>query len=78
MDAQLFFNCKEWTPDCGGFTSYVAKDEDEELLAAQPETNSLHLVYRDVDTLKFVKRVTDEINRLPDKSFHDISVVYYE
>ena len=29
FDARLFFNCENWSIECGGFTSYVAKDEDE-------------------------------------------------
>ena len=79
LDARLFLNCEGWTPECGGFSSYVAKNEDEELLSAQPASNALILVYRDSDTLKFVKRVTDEINaRVEVGAFHDISVVYYE
>jgi prolyl 3-hydroxylase /prolyl 3,4-dihydroxylase len=79
LDARLFFNCKDWSPECGGFSSYVARDEDEELLSANPDANSLVLVYRDKDTLTFVKRVTDEANhKLSKKEFHDMSVVYYE
>ncbi len=78
LDARLFFNCRDWTADCGGFTSYVARDEDEELLSAFPEDNALNIVYRDTETLKFVKRVTDEVNKMPHKEFHDLSVVYYE
>ena len=56
----------------------MARDEDEELLSAQPEENALILVYRDNQTMKFVKKVTDEINRMPEQSFHDIAVTYYE
>ena len=78
LDARLFFNCKDWSLEVGGYTSYVARDEDEELLTAQPEENSLILVYRDNKTMKFVKRITDEINRMPETSFHDIAVTYYE
>lgn len=78
LDARLFFNCKDWNPEVGGYTSYVARDEDEELLTAEPEENALNLVYRDRETLKFVKRVTDEISQKESKDFHDISVVYFE
>jgi hypothetical protein len=57
----------------------VARDEDEELLTAQPEENALTLVYRDGQTLSFVKRVTDEANgALKDGVFHDIALVYVE
>jgi Rps23 Pro-64 3,4-dihydroxylase Tpa1-like proline 4-hydroxylase len=79
LDARLFVNCGGWSLDCGGFSSYIAKDEDEELLTAQPEENALILAYRDADTLRFVKRVTDEVNhKLEGGEFHDVSLVYYE
>ena len=55
--------------------------QDEELLSIAPQDNALTLAYRDADTLRFVKRVTDAANaRLADTGgqFHDLSVVYYE
>ncbi|XP_065184155.1 prolyl 3-hydroxylase OGFOD1-like [Sycon ciliatum] len=55
LDAQLFFKAEEWEPNCGGFTCYVAKGEDEELLSIQPMTNSLALVCRDNETMRFIK-----------------------
>ena len=79
MDARLFFNSENWSLECGGFTSYVAKDEDEELLTATPEANTLTIVYKDSETLSFIKYVTNEINRmLPSGEFHDVAVTYYE
>ncbi len=79
LDARLFLNCVGWSADCGGYSSYIAKDEDEELLTANPEENALILAYRDADTLGFVKKVTDEANSaLEEGEFHDFSVVYYE
>jgi hypothetical protein len=63
----------------GGFTSYVAKDEDEELLTAMPENNTLTLIYKDAQTMGFVKYVNDGVNAvMPYGEFHDISVVYFE
>ena len=79
LDARLFLNCENWSLDCGGFTSYVAKDEDEELLTASPEDNTLTIVYKDNETLSFIKYVTNEINiLLPNGEFHDLAVTYYE
>ena len=74
----VLFNCEDWNIEQGGFTSYIAKDEDEELLTAMPENNTLHLIYKDAQTLGFVKYVNDEINALPNGEFHDIAVAYFE
>ncbi|KAF7660591.1 hypothetical protein LDENG_00279300 [Lucifuga dentata] len=57
LDLILPFGCADWQPEFGGFTCYVANEEDEELLTVYPEDNSLALVYRDKETLKFVKHV---------------------
>ena len=56
----------------------MAKDEDEELLTVFPELNTLQLIYKDKQTMGFVKYVNDGINQLPNGEFHDISVSYYE
>ncbi|KAK2151561.1 hypothetical protein LSH36_359g03003 [Paralvinella palmiformis] len=53
LDAMLFICCKGWRQDYGGYTSYITRGEDEELLSVQPAENSLALVYRDKDTLRY-------------------------
>lgn len=78
LDGRLFFNCQDWNLEQGGFTSYIAKDEDEELLTALPENNTLQLIYKDAQTLGFVKYVNEEINILPNGEFHDVAVAYFE
>ena len=78
LDGRLFFNCQDWNIEQGGFTSYIAKDEDEELLTALPENNTMQLIYKDAQTLGFVKYVNDGINVLPNGEFHDISAAYFE
>lgn len=83
LDLLLPLGCSNWEAEGGGFTSYVANEEDEELLTVHPENNSLALVYRDKETLKFVKHVnvhgTDRPAAQPSsKSFYDFSFVYYE
>ena len=79
LDTRLFFNCENWSLNCGGYTSYIAKDEDEELLTASPEDNTLTIVYKDSETLSFIKYVTNEINDcIKSGEFHDIAVTYYE
>uniref|UniRef100_A0A3Q4BLW6 Prolyl 4-hydroxylase alpha subunit domain-containing protein n=1 Tax=Mola mola TaxID=94237 RepID=A0A3Q4BLW6_MOLML len=72
-----------WQSDFGGFTCYVANEEDEELLTVYPEDNSLALVYRDKETLKFVKHVNhksffDSTSEGICRTLYDFSFVYYE
>jgi len=70
LDLRLFFGC-EGEID-GGFTSYVAKNEEGELLRANPEENTLNLVYKDGETASFVKRIASDV------TFFDISGSYRE
>jgi len=79
LDAKLFINTQNYDAACGGYTSYIAKGEDEELLTVYPAENSLALVYRDKETLHFVKHVNSKVlDMRPHSQFHDICVVYYE
>ncbi|XP_052257592.1 prolyl 3-hydroxylase OGFOD1-like [Dreissena polymorpha] len=78
LDLVLYVGCNDWDMEYGGFTSYIAKGEDEELLTVTPQENSLALVYRDQDTLKFVKYLNCGAEKMPNKGFYDISAVYYE
>uniref|UniRef100_A0A8C5C6H3 Prolyl 3-hydroxylase OGFOD1 n=1 Tax=Gadus morhua TaxID=8049 RepID=A0A8C5C6H3_GADMO len=83
LDLILPFGCSDWPSEFGGFTSYVANEEDEELLTVNPEDNCLALVYRDKETLKFVKHINHKSscqengNNLR-RTFYDFSFVYYE
>ncbi len=112
--AALVFSFIDWQPEFGGFTCYVANEEDEEvsadycmkcnctcagntsaliitasvfflsqLLTVYPEDNSLALVYRDKETLKFVKHVnhkssSDSADSSTCRALYDFSFVYYE
>lgn len=78
LDALLFFGCENWQPDYGGYVSYIVKGEDEELLTVSPAHNSLALVYRDKETLRFVKHVNHQITQMSHQKFFDISFIYYE
>ncbi|XP_006641490.1 prolyl 3-hydroxylase OGFOD1 [Lepisosteus oculatus] len=83
LDLLLHCGCEDWQPEFGGFTSYIASEEDEELLTIFPENNSLGLVYRDKETLRFVKHINHrslgEPPRSPHaQSFYRFSFVYYE
>ncbi|KAM9366795.1 prolyl 3-hydroxylase OGFOD1 [Symphorus nematophorus] len=83
LDLVLPFCGGDWQSEFGGFTCYVANEEDEELLTVYPEDNSLALVYRDKETLKFVKHVnhrssSDAANSSTCKALYDFSFVYYE
>ncbi|XP_077446662.1 prolyl 3-hydroxylase OGFOD1 [Stigmatopora argus] len=79
LDLLLPFCCAEWNAEFGGYTCYIAKEEDEELLTINPEDNSLALVYRDKETLKFVKHINHKSTCDSTSSrFYDFSFVYYE
>ncbi|XP_025226414.1 prolyl 3-hydroxylase OGFOD1 isoform X3 [Theropithecus gelada] len=83
LDLILYCGCEGWEPEYGGFTSYIAKGEDEELLTVNPENNSLALVYRDRETLKFVKHINhrslEQKKTFPNRTgFWDFSFIYYE
>lgn len=49
-------NTSKWQDEWGGGTHYVA--EQETLLSVYPQTNTLNIVLRDADTLRFVKLVS--------------------
>ncbi|XP_072374644.1 prolyl 3-hydroxylase OGFOD1 isoform X1 [Scyliorhinus torazame] len=83
LDLLLYCGCEDWNDEFGGITSYIAKGEDEELLTLCPEDNSLALIYRDKETLKFVKHINQRSNSQCKKThekrgFWDFSFVYYE
>ncbi|KAM9410289.1 prolyl 3-hydroxylase OGFOD1 [Pholidichthys leucotaenia] len=79
LDLVLNFGCTGWQSEFGGFTCYVANEEDEELLTIYPEDNSLTLVYRDKETLKFVKHVNHKASsESTPRRFYNFSFVYYE
>uniref|UniRef100_A0A8C2EJK2 2-oxoglutarate and iron-dependent oxygenase domain containing 1 n=1 Tax=Cyprinus carpio TaxID=7962 RepID=A0A8C2EJK2_CYPCA len=82
LDLQLHMGCAGWKSEFGGFTSYIAHDEDEELLTVYPEDNSLALVYRDKDTLKFIKHINNssssQLSSQNTPAFYDFSFNYYE
>ncbi|KAE8608210.1 hypothetical protein XENTR_v10011431 [Xenopus tropicalis] len=83
LDLLLFCGCDDWEAEYGGFTSYIAKEEDEELLSVYPENNCLALVYRDKETMRFVKHINHksqqrDANSPKHKGFWDFAFVYYE
>ncbi|XP_056382244.1 prolyl 3-hydroxylase OGFOD1 isoform X2 [Hyla sarda] len=83
LDLLLFCGCEDWETEYGGFTSYIAKEEDEELLTVYPENNCLALVYRDKETMRFVKHINHkslkrDANRCNRTGFWDFAFVYYE
>ncbi|XP_069822069.1 prolyl 3-hydroxylase OGFOD1 [Dendropsophus ebraccatus] len=83
LDLLLFCGCEDWETEYGGFTSYIAKEEDEELLTVYPENNCLALVYRDKETMRFVKHINHrslkrDVNHRSSRGFWDFALVYYE
>ncbi|KAI1280791.1 Prolyl 3-hydroxylase OGFOD1 [Halotydeus destructor] len=75
LDCILHFSHDfETDRDHGGFVSYIAKDADEELLAIEPQSNALSLVYRDKDTARFVKYLNDaHVN-----TYYDLNLVFQQ
>jgi hypothetical protein len=49
-----------------------------QLLTVVPAENSLALVYRDRDTMRFVKHINHRMFEGAAKEFYDFSVVYHE
>jgi len=79
LDTMLYVDCsKDWTFDTGGYTSYIVKGEDEQLLSVEPVGNSLALVYRDKSTMRFVKHLNHRITTLTPSQFYEVNAVYYE
>lgn len=79
LDTVLFFNCKDWQNHYGGYMTFIAKDEDEELLTVHPRENALALVFRDKETTRFVKHINHRSTSLGAAShFQTITSVYYE
>jgi hypothetical protein len=75
LDCILHFNHDQETArEEGGFISYIAKDADEELLAVEPQSNHLSLIYRDKDTARFMKY----LNASHKGTYYDISLVFHE
>ncbi|KAK7869148.1 hypothetical protein R5R35_006609 [Gryllus longicercus] len=74
LDAVIYFNVDDVEEEHGGFTSYIARDEDLELLTVTPVKNALALSYRDDETLRFVKF----INHYCTGKFYTLSFVYHE
>eukprot|EP00088_Acartia_fossae_P068302 TRINITY_DN863_c0_g1_i7.p1 TRINITY_DN863_c0_g1~~TRINITY_DN863_c0_g1_i7.p1 ORF type:complete len:488 (-),score=135.69 TRINITY_DN863_c0_g1_i7:92-1555(-) len=77
LDARICFNVHNWEEVIGGQTVYIARNEDDVLIKCEPENNNLNLVYRDKESLKFVKYVNSMIstNSAP---FHDFEFTYFE
>jgi len=83
LDALLYVGGSGWKTDYGGYITYLTSEEDEELLTVHPQENSLALVYRDKETLRFVKHInnsvlTDVGTAERDNNFFDFSFVYFE
>uniref|UniRef100_T2M9H1 uS12 prolyl 3-hydroxylase n=1 Tax=Hydra vulgaris TaxID=6087 RepID=T2M9H1_HYDVU len=79
MDLILSFSCDDWNAlMCGGFVSYIARDEDEELLSVHPVSNCLSLVYRDDETMRFHKYINNKVKEQTRHEYFEISAIYFE
>lgn len=75
LDIWLFLSADHWQIAHGGHVSYIARGEDEELLTVCPSNNCLALVYRDKDTMRFVKHINSLSGDLKHFTFNG---VYYD
>ncbi|XP_029184830.2 prolyl 3-hydroxylase OGFOD1-like isoform X1 [Acropora millepora] len=83
LDVIIYIGGKGWKSDYGGYTTYLTSGEDEELLTVHPQENSLALVYRDKETVRFVKHVNhsshfDQGISDRDNDFCDFCFIYFE
>nr|KAG5690020.1 hypothetical protein BaRGS_013370 [Batillaria attramentaria] len=78
LDSALFVGGSEWNLDIGGYISYIAKGEDEELLSVCPSPNSLALVYREEETMRFVKHINHRATKAKESQYYTVSAIYYE
>ncbi|XP_078485496.1 prolyl 3-hydroxylase OGFOD1-like [Ciona intestinalis] len=74
LDVNLFLNVGDWCEDNGGCLSYIADNEDEELLTIVPSSNNLSVAYRDSGAIRFVKY----INHLAPHEIYDVSMSYVQ
>lgn len=81
LNAYMFVSTShKWKQEMGGYITYIAKDEDEELLTVMPRHNCLSLVYCDSQTLRFTKYINSAClsQGPPNVHYHNFSCVYYE
>ena len=75
LDVKYYFDHEfEAREDAGGCTHYIVKDEDEEVPTVEPENNSLSIVYRDEQTVRFEKY----LNSTHSGTFYELSFIFQE
>ncbi|KAI6226161.1 hypothetical protein M3Y99_01315500 [Aphelenchoides fujianensis] len=56
LDVLLFFgDFDEWPEEAGGFVSFIAIDDPNEIMRVPPRTNCLAIVFREPEILNFIK-----------------------
>lgn len=78
LDLVMFVGGKDWAMESGGYISYVAKEEDEELLSVCPSPNSLALVYKDIETIRFTKHINNRVTETVETQYCTVAATYYE
>uniref|UniRef100_A0A915AS86 Prolyl 4-hydroxylase alpha subunit domain-containing protein n=1 Tax=Parascaris univalens TaxID=6257 RepID=A0A915AS86_PARUN len=74
LDLQLFLGSEDWPESAGGFTSYIAENEEKEVLRVYPVANSAALVYREPDVFPFMKYVN---SRARNRSIYVLKCSYF-
>ncbi|XP_062592706.1 prolyl 3-hydroxylase OGFOD1-like [Saccostrea cucullata] len=83
LDAVLYIGCEDWQKKNSvkrkcGMQCRLTMSVSLQLLSVCPSPNSLALVYRDTETLKFVKHINARVKDTQHQGFMDIACVYYE
>ncbi|CAD5219780.1 unnamed protein product [Bursaphelenchus okinawaensis] len=75
LDLMIFFmDDEEWPSEAGGFISYLAENDPDELLRMPPRKNSLAIVFREPGVLSFTKYVNCNIG---DKEYFGLNLTYF-
>ncbi|XP_015925058.1 prolyl 3-hydroxylase OGFOD1 [Parasteatoda tepidariorum] len=78
LNSTFYMNFEKWDSLHGGYTSYVAEEEKDELLRVDPKSNSLALVYITEGTAGFVKYINKQSTLESDSCFYDLFCLYKE
>lgn len=74
LDFMLFLCAKGWDDKHGGFISYFAKNEEEEVLRVSPVGNSVALVFREPGVYPFIKYVN---SKAEDRQYFLVNCSFY-
>ncbi|KAE9549724.1 hypothetical protein FO519_007058 [Halicephalobus sp. NKZ332] len=75
FDLLLFFmDDQEWNKDAGGYLSYIAANDPNEILRVDPVSNGAAFVFREPEVLNFTKYLNSKCGK---KSYFVLNCSYY-